>query len=107
VATALDVVDDEVRELIRRRGLDPFIDPGSVRLLVRDVVADYSERSLTSALPPIGDAEAVHPQRHMLPRDGGHDDIAGRAPWVPITGGRGSPAAGASAASGRPTWAAA
>ncbi|HEX2074264.1 MAG TPA: ATPase, T2SS/T4P/T4SS family, partial [Geodermatophilus sp.] len=26
---------------------------------VRDVVADYSERSLTSALPPIGDADSV------------------------------------------------
>lgn len=57
--TALDVVDGEVRELIRRRGLDPFTDPGPVRLLVRDVVADYSERSLTSALPPIGDVESV------------------------------------------------
>ena len=57
--TALDVVDGEVRELIRRRGLDPFIDPGPVRVLVRDVVADYSERSLTSALPPIGDAESI------------------------------------------------
>jgi pilus assembly protein CpaF len=59
VATARDVVDGEVRELIRRRGLDPFTDPGPVRLLVRDVVADYFERSLTSALPPIGDPEAV------------------------------------------------
>jgi len=48
-----------VRELIRRRGLDPFTDPGPVRLLVRDVVADYSERSPTSALPPIGDPDAV------------------------------------------------
>ena len=57
--TALDVVDGEVRELIRRRGLDPFTDPGPVRVLVRDVVADYSERSLNSALPPIGDAESV------------------------------------------------
>jgi len=57
--SALEVVDGEVRELIRRRGLDPFTDPGPVRLLVRDVVADYSERSLTSALPPIGDADAV------------------------------------------------
>ena len=28
-------------------------------MLVRDVVADYSERSLTSALPPIGDAESI------------------------------------------------
>jgi pilus assembly protein CpaF len=59
VPTALDVVDGEVRELIRRRGLDPFTDPGPVRVLVRDVVADYSERSLTSALPPIGDAESI------------------------------------------------
>ncbi|HEY4603031.1 MAG TPA: hypothetical protein VIH08_01690, partial [Blastococcus sp.] len=57
--TALDVVDGEVRELIRRRGLDPFTDPGPVRMLVRDVVADYSERSLTSALPPIADADSV------------------------------------------------
>ena len=57
--TALDVVDGEVRELIRRRGLDPFTDPVPVRVLVRDVVADYSERSLNSALPPIGDLESV------------------------------------------------
>jgi hypothetical protein len=28
-------------------------------VLVHDVVADYSERSLTSALPPIGDPESV------------------------------------------------
>ena len=33
--------------------------PGPVRVLVRDVVADYSERSLNSALPPIGDPESV------------------------------------------------
>ena len=59
VSSAVDVVDGEVRELIRRRGLDPFADPGPVRVLVRDVVSDYSERSLTSALPPIGDADAV------------------------------------------------
>ena len=57
--SALEVVDGEVRELIRRRGLDPFTDPGPVRLLVRDVVADYSERSLTSALPAIADPESV------------------------------------------------
>ena len=57
--SALEVVDGEVRELIRRRGLDPFTDPGPVRVLVRDVVADYSERSVNSALPPIVDAECV------------------------------------------------
>jgi pilus assembly protein CpaF len=57
VPTALDVVDGEVRELIRRRGLDPFTDPGPV--LVRGVVADYSDRSLASALPSIVDSELV------------------------------------------------
>jgi hypothetical protein len=31
VPTAMDVVDGEVRELIRRRGLDPFTDPAPVR----------------------------------------------------------------------------
>src|SRR3712207_107049 len=59
ISTALDVVDGEVRELIRRRGLDPFTGPGPVRLLVRDVVADYSERSRASALPPIDDVDSV------------------------------------------------
>lgn len=59
MASALDLVDGEVRELIRRRGLDPLIDPAPVRVLVRDVVADYSERSLASALPPIGDPDSV------------------------------------------------
>jgi pilus assembly protein CpaF len=57
--SALDVVDGEVRELIRRRGIDPLTDGVAARLLVRDVVADYAERSLTGALPPIGDPEAV------------------------------------------------
>ncbi|ADB73962.1 hypothetical protein [Geodermatophilus obscurus] len=37
------VVDGEVRELIRQHGPNPFTDPGPVRLLVRDVVADYSQ----------------------------------------------------------------
>ena len=71
--SALDVVDGEVRELIRRRGLDPFTDPGPVRVLVRDVVADYSERSLTSALPPIGDAESV--VRDVLDRVAGYGPL--------------------------------
>ena len=35
------------------------LDPGPVRALVRNVAADFSERSLTSALPPIGDAESI------------------------------------------------
>ncbi|MDQ1541479.1 MAG: pilus assembly protein CpaF, partial [Actinomycetota bacterium] len=52
---AVDVVEDEVRELVRRRGLDPSNDGASVRLLVEEVVADYDERTLTSSLPPLLD----------------------------------------------------
>jgi pilus assembly protein CpaF len=73
VPSALDVVDGEVRELIQRRGLDPFTEPGPVRVLVRDVVADYSERSLNSALPPIGDPETV--VRDVLDRVAGYGPL--------------------------------
>jgi hypothetical protein len=46
---------------------------------VRDVVADYSERSLTSALPPIGDPDAV--VRDVLDRVAGFGPLqrCGRA----------------------------
>jgi pilus assembly protein CpaF len=73
VGSVVDLVDGEVRELIRRRGLDPFTDPGPVRLLVRDVVADYSERSLSSALPPIGDPDSV--ARDVLDRVAGYGPL--------------------------------
>ncbi len=47
------IVEDEVRELIRRRGLDPTRDPAGVRRLVEDAVADYDDRSLSGSLPPL------------------------------------------------------
>ncbi|MFZ5871635.1 MAG: CpaF family protein [Actinomycetota bacterium] len=52
---AVAIVEDEVRELVRRRGLDPVRDPTGARRLVEDVVADYDERSLTGLLPPLVD----------------------------------------------------
>ena len=52
---AVDIVEDEVRELIRRRGLDPSSDALAIRRLVEDVVTDYDERTLTSSLPPLLD----------------------------------------------------
>jgi pilus assembly protein CpaF len=54
-------VQDEVRELIRRSGLDPASDSATVRRLVQDAVQDYDERSLHGGLPPLGDLSlAVH-----------------------------------------------
>jgi pilus assembly protein CpaF len=56
---AISVVEDEVRELVRRRGLDPVVDGAAIRRLVDDVVADYEERTLTSALPTLVDRAAT------------------------------------------------
>ena len=57
--TALAIVDAEVRELIRRRGLDPEREGSEVRRLIEDVLADYSVRSAHSPLPAIGDPKAT------------------------------------------------
>ncbi len=56
---AVAAVVDEARELIRRRNLDPDRDPGGMRRLVQDLVADYDERSLSGTLPPVVDVPAT------------------------------------------------
>lgn len=57
---ALGTVEAEVRELIRRSGLDPSSDVGELDRLVREAVADYDERSLHGGLPALaGTEEAV------------------------------------------------
>ncbi len=53
--SGVEAVEAEVRELVRRRGLDPIEDRLAVRRLVDEVVADYDERALTSTLPPLAD----------------------------------------------------
>ncbi len=58
-STGYDHVEAEVRELVRRRGLDPIEDRVAMRRLVDDVVNDYDERALTSSLPPLPDARSA------------------------------------------------
>ncbi len=53
------MVEDEVRELVRRRGLDPSREPAVLRALVEDVVADYDERSLLGTLPRLPEQDGV------------------------------------------------
>ena len=55
----VDTVEAEVRELVRRRGLDPVEDRLAVRRLVDEVAAEYDERALTSTLPPLSDAPSA------------------------------------------------
>ncbi len=69
---AVDIIDAEVRELIRRRGVDPARDPAAVRTLIDDVLSEYEDRSLTGTLPSLGD-------RHRVARVV-HDAVAGFGP---------------------------
>lgn len=56
---AIGVVEGEVRELVRRRGLDPAADPAAVHRLVEEVIADYDERSVGGALPLLSDTRSA------------------------------------------------
>jgi pilus assembly protein CpaF len=57
--TAVEIVDTEVRELIRRRGVDPVREPATVRRLIDEVLADYADRALTGVLPVLADPAAA------------------------------------------------
>lgn len=56
---ALALVEDEVRELVRRGGIDPVAEPGAFRALVASVVTEYDHRSLSGTLPPLPDVQAA------------------------------------------------
>lgn len=72
----LGIVSGEVRELIRSRGVDPVADPTAVRRLVEDAVADYDERSLSGALPPLRDTGGM--VKRVL------DEVVGFGPLQPF-----------------------
>ena len=58
--TAERIIEREVRELVRRRGLDPGNGgAAAVRSLIDEVVADYRERGLTASMPPLDEPEQV------------------------------------------------
>ena len=72
---AVRVVESEVRELIRRTGLDPARHPVEVGRLVNDVISDYDERSLHGGLPVLADRQEAAKQ--VL------DTVAGFGPLQP------------------------
>jgi pilus assembly protein CpaF len=69
---AVRTVEDEVRELIRRTGLDPARDTAAVTRLVRDAVNDYDDRSIHGSMPALGDLD--HAVKAVL------DSVAGFGP---------------------------
>jgi len=74
--SAVDTLELEVRDLVRRRGINPYADQLEVRRLVDEVVdevvADYDERSLSSALPQLADVRQA--------AGGVYDAVAGLRP---------------------------
>lgn len=56
---AVETVETEVRELIRRSGLDPVKETAEVADLVRAAVTDYDERATHGGLPMLGNFEAA------------------------------------------------
>ena len=87
---AVELIDAQVRDVVRREGIDPLRDPAAVNAIVATVVREYDERSLTGVVPPIGDVEAVSREVHDRVAGFGHQAInalfpaaAGDAPPPP------------------------
>ena len=81
------LLEDEVRELVRRRGIDPQREPDSLRALVRDALADYDDRALAGGVPVLENPEAT--SRELLDAIGGFgvlqqylDDPAVEEIWI-------------------------
>ncbi len=72
MASATEHIAEEVRELVRRRGLDPVTDHRSTRALIEEVVSHYEERVPLSSLPPLLDRAGT--TRHVF------DSLAGFGP---------------------------
>ncbi len=75
MASAVRVVEAEVRELVRRRSLDPAAHPEAARALIGEVIEDYLDRAASAGLPSLGDTDAV--ARAVL------DQVAGFGPLQP------------------------
>jgi pilus assembly protein CpaF len=55
----VELLDQHVRELVRREGVDPQRDAPVVRRIAEGVVRAHDERSLTGAVAPVPDVDAV------------------------------------------------
>ena len=55
----VELLDQHVRELVRREGVDPQRDAPVVRRIAEGVVREHDERSLTGVVAPVPDIDAV------------------------------------------------
>ena len=73
--TALQLLEDDVRELIRRRRIDPARDDLQVRSLIGEVLDEYDERVLGGGMSPLADRKEA--QRILL------ESVTGFGPLQP------------------------
>src|SRR5690625_6628134 len=64
--TAVQRLEDEVRQLIRQRGVDPQRDPEGAKNLIGEVITDYDLRSLRGSVPRLEDVDTVAKTLHDL-----------------------------------------
>ena len=55
----VEQLDAQVRERVRRDGVDPQVQASAVRRIAEAVVAEHDDLSLTGAVAPVADAAAV------------------------------------------------
>lgn len=58
-AGLMDLLDARVREVVRRQGVDPQQDSGTVRQIAESVVREHNERSLTGMVASLPDPAAA------------------------------------------------
>ena len=56
---AATLLRSEVRELVKRRGLDPISDPAGLEALVSQAGEDYLARADAGLVPPLADPEGA------------------------------------------------
>jgi pilus assembly protein CpaF len=55
----IEQLDQQVREIVRREGVDPQRDAALVRRIAESVVREHDDRSLTGAVAPVPDVDAM------------------------------------------------
>ena len=58
-STVVELLDAEVREEVRRSGVDPLVDADAVRRFARSAVAGHDQRSVSGVVRPVDDPDAV------------------------------------------------
>lgn len=56
---AAALLHDEIRELVRRRGIDPLTESSALEALVAEASADYVTRADAGLVPPLRDPDAA------------------------------------------------